>query len=114
MNVFEKKRGHFDAVEISDNFETPKSKYKTMRTEEGWRNPNVNAHINMKKTSGIKFTTLADNKKSRTSNNSNNNMVVKEKPSRQEGQPSTQNNNDKNSSIINTVVQVQVLGQMNQ
>lgn len=31
QNIFEKKKISFETVEISDNFETPKSKYRTVK-----------------------------------------------------------------------------------
>ena len=61
QNNFEKKKINFDAVDISDNFETPKSKYKIMREQ---------ANKEVKQKSGIKFYPLGNNRKSKMSSGS--------------------------------------------
>lgn len=53
---FGKKKSKFDLAELSDNFETPKSKYKTLRESK----------INDSKKS-IKFKVVGENRKSKVS-----------------------------------------------
>lgn len=53
---FGKKKSKFDFAELSDNFETPKSKYKTLKESK----------INDSKKS-IKFKVVGDNRKSKIS-----------------------------------------------
>lgn len=56
---FQKKKNKFDFTELSDNFQTPKSKYKAMRESK----------INESKKS-IKFKVVGENKKSKISTGS--------------------------------------------
>lgn len=60
---FEKKKNKFDLIELSDNFETPKSKYKAIRE----------AKINESKNS-IKFKVVGENRKSKISGSSKQSM----------------------------------------